>query len=225
MTLEELVESICTSINDYKVTTKERVRRLIPVSVNHILAKNQWEFAIKVKENLTTVANQAWVNCPDDFDKEIALWRTDYEKRIEYITPQQYADKLAVDATPYGEECVRYTVMGGERLKQRRIYFLDNPTSAITIKLIYSKTIDPLAIQALPDEFLEVIKSHIVYRMTPPWVVVNGIRQSNPSFIVTRDDYRSNLSELISRQQGQRGRLKIMRLHPSLRNANQYLHK
>jgi len=225
MTLDELVESVCTSINDYQVATKERIRRLVPISVNHILAKHQWEFAIKVKENLTTVANQAWVNCPDDFDKEIALWRTDYEKRIQYITPQQYANELAADSTPYGEECVRYTVMGSDNLKQRRLYFLDNPTSAITIKLIYSKTIDPLAVQALPNEFLEVIKSHIVYRMTPPWVIVNGIRQSNPSFIVTRDDYRSNLSELIQRQQGQRGRLKRAQLDDVMLRAYQHLHK
>lgn len=224
MTLDELVESVCVSINDFLQTTRTRIKNLIPSSVTHIISKHQWEFTIRYKE-LTTSTSEEWVVLPDNFDKEIALWRPGYTEPLDYISPREYARMKALSSTPYGARAVRYTIMGGESLKQKRIHFLDPPSKAMIIKMLYSMKVDPVAVQALPDEFVPVVKSHIIYQMTPPLLRIGGILQPNPSFVVARDDYRSNLSELISREQGQRGRLTKMILSETDRRAYQFYHK
>jgi len=224
MTTDQLVESVCISLNDFLAKTRERVKSLISLAVIHIMSKNQWECTIRPIE-ITTSASVDWVNLPGSFDKEMGLRRADYTKDIEYITPQKYNEMKAASSTPYGVEAVKYTIMGGESLRQKRIHFLDPPTSALTINMLYNIKVDPDAVQDLPDEFISVVKSYVIYQMIPPMVEVGGIKQYNPAFQSARIDYRRNLSELISHDEGQRGRLITMELDDVTKNAIQYYHK
>lgn len=224
MTTDQLVESVCISLNDFLAKTRERVKSLISLAVIHIMSKNQWECTIRPIE-LTCSADVDWINLPQSFDKEIGLRRADYTKDIEYITPQKYNEMKAASSTPYGVEAVKYTIMGGESLRQKRIHFLDPPTSALTINMLYNVKVDPNAVQDLPDEFISVVKSYVIYQMIPPMVEVGGIKQYNPAFQSARIDYRRNLSELISYDEGQRGRLITMELDNVAKNAIQYYHK
>ena len=224
MTLNEMVESVCISLNDFLQKTKERVKVLIPQSVIFVVNTHQWECTLRSIE-LVTSASHDWIDLPDDFGKEYALRRSDYTKPIDYITPDQYNKKLAMSSTPCGAEAVRYTIMGGESLRQKRIHFLDPPTSALTIDMLYNVKIDPLAIQDLPDEFLPVVKAHVIYQATPPMFYVNGIRQFNPSFVTARNDYRVNLSRLVSYDEGQRGRNVPQVLDEVALRASRYMHR
>lgn len=224
MTEDQLVESVCISLNDFLQKTRLRIKNLISLAVIHIMSKHQWECTIRSIE-ITASASVDWINLPGNFDKEMGLRRADYTKDIEYITPQKYNELKAASSTPYGVEAIEYTIMGGESLRQKRIHFLDPPTSALTINMLYNVKVDPNAVQDLPDAFLPVVKSYIIYQMTPPMLEIGGIKQYNPSFQVARDDYRRNLSELISHDEGQRGRLITMELDGVAKSAYQYYHK
>lgn len=224
MTLNEMVESACISLNDFLQKTKERVRILIPQSVIFVVNTHQWECTLRPIE-LTASASHDWIDLPDDFGKEYALRRSGYTKPIEYITPDQYNEKLAASSTPCGMEAIKYTIMGGESLRQKRIHFLDPPTSALPITLAYNVKVDPLAVQDLPDEFLPVVKAHVIYQATPPMIYVSGIRQFNPSFLTARSDYRANLSRLVSYDEGQRGRNIPQVLDDVALRASQHMHR
>lgn len=225
MTTDQLVESVCISLNDFLAKTRERVKGLISLAVIHVMSKHQWECTIRPIEIITS-SSVDWVNVPGSFDKEIGLWRANYTKDIEYITPQKYNEMKATSSTPCGAEAVKYTVMGGESLRQKRIHFLDPPTSALTINMLYNVRVDPSAVQDLPDEFIPVVKSYIIYQMTPPMIEVGGgIKQYNPAFQSARIDYRRNLSELISHDEGQRGRHIPQVLDDVAMRASQYYHK
>ena len=224
MTTDQLVESVCISLNDFLAKTRERVKGLISLAVIHIMSKHQWECTIRPIE-LTTSASVDWVNLPGSFDKEIGLRRVDYTKDIEYITPRKYNEMKAGSSTPCGAEAVKYTIMGGESLRQKRIHFLDPSTSALTINMLYNVKVDPSAVQDLPDEFVSVVKSYVIYQMIPPMLEVGGIKQYNPAFQSARIDYRRNLSELISYDEGQRGRQLIRELDDVAKRATQYMHK
>jgi hypothetical protein len=224
ITFDELVESVCISLNDYLAKTRERVKNLIPMAVIHIISKHQWECTIRPID-LTCSASVDYVDLPDSFSKERALRRADYTKPIDYITPDKYNEMKALSSTPYGVEAVKYTIMGGDSLTQKRIHFLDPPISALTIIMLYNVKVDPNGIQDLPEEFIPTIKSYIIYQMTPPMLEVGGVKQYNPAFITARADYRKNLAELISYDQGQRGREYYSELDEVGQNANQYYHK
>jgi len=223
MTEDQLVESVCISLNDFLQKTRQRVKNLISLVVIHIMSKNQWECTIRPIE-LTCSADVDWINLPQSFDKEIGLRRSDYTKDIEYITPQEYNERIAEGSTPYGIEAVKYTVMGGESLRQRRIHFLDPPASALTINMLYNILVDPSAVQDLPDEFLPVVKSRIIYEIIPPMLQIDNRDVWNPARKVAYRDYRSNLSELISHDEGQRGRVITMELDDVAKRAYQYYH-
>ena len=224
MTLNEMVESVCISLDDFLQKTRERVKILIPQSVVFVVNTHQWECTIR-PISLTASTSHDWIDLPDSFGKEYALRRSGYTKPIEYITPDQYNERLAGSSTPYGAEAIKYTIMGGESLRQKRIHFLDPPTSALVINMLYNVKIDPLAVQDLPDEFLPVVKTHVIYQATPPMIYVNGIRQFNPSFITARNDYRTNLSRLVSYNEGQRGRNIPQVLDDVARRASQHMHR
>jgi len=224
MNLDQMVESICISLNDFLQKTKERVKNLIPESVIFVVNMHQWECTLRTID-LITSASHDWVDLPGDFGKEYALRRSNYTKPIEYITPDEYNRKLASGSTPCGAEAIEYTIMGGESLKQKRIHFLDPPTSALTIRMTYNVKVSPLAVQDLPDEFLPVVKAHVIYQITPPMIQVNGIKQSNPSFLAARSDYRANLSRLISYDEGRRGRNIPQVLDDIARRTSQYMHR
>jgi len=224
MTIDELVQSACISIGKYDQLTRRRIKIKIPGSVTHIISKYQWEFLVRYKEfNLT--ANRNWSRLPSLFDKEIALWHDDLDKPMRYVTPYEYVEKRALDSNPYGQEAVIYTISGHENIEQRRIWVLDPPTSAKTIKMFYSIKFDSTAVHSLPDEFIPVIESHIIYRITPPTLIVKGIEHHNPSFVTARGDYRSNLTELVQREEGQRGRFLEAKLSEVDSEAYEDYHK
>ncbi len=223
ITQKELIESVCISLNDFTRQTKERVKFLIPVAVTHIMSKHQWECTIRYGEFSTGI--EEYVDLPDDFDKEIALYRSDYQKPLSYITPQKYVEMKAYSSTPYGTEAIKYTIMGGESLKRKRIYFLDPPSSDLTIKMFYNVKVDPTTISNLPDEFIPVIQAYLVFKMTPSQFEIAGQKQYNTAFGVARDDYMQALADLISHEKGQRGRDIRMELDDVAKNAYQYMHK
>lgn len=224
ITFDAFVDMICISLNNYLDLTRSRIRLLIPTAILHIMHKHQWECTTKTT-TLTTSITEEYVNLPDDFDKERSLRRPNFKKPIEYITPEKWNEKKSESSTPYGAEAVKYTIMSGDGLRQKRIYFLDPPTSAMIINMIYNIKVAEYTIPDLPDEFIPLLASLIIYRMTPPMIENAGIKQSNPSFVTARDDYRSNLRELISWQEGQRGREIAMELDDVAKNAYQYFHK
>lgn len=224
MTLNEMAESVCISLNDFLQKTKDRVKVLIPQSVIFVVNTHQWECTLRPVE-LPASASYDWIDLPDNFGKEYALRRSGYTKAIDYITPDEYNRKLALSSTPYGAEAIRYTIMGGESLRQKRIHFLDPPTSALVINMLYNVKIDPLAVQDLPDEFLPVVKAHVIYQVTPPMIYTNGIRQFNPSFVTARNDYRINLSRLVSYDEGRRGRNVPQVLDNTALRASQHMHR
>ena len=225
ITFNDLIESVCISLNDFKEVTRQRVKLLVPLTVAHIMSKHQWECTITLT-TITTSPSVAYVDMTaGDFEREIGLWRADLKKPLEYITPQEYAERRSQSTTPYSSEACKYTVMKGATNRTKRFYFLDPPSSAMTIYVLYNSIIDPNAVQDLPDEFIPVMKAHLIYQMTPPVLEVGGQKTGNPSFGSARDDYRSALSELIQHEQGNRGRLTMMELDDVAKNAYQYYHK
>jgi hypothetical protein len=224
MTKDDLIEAVCTALNDFKETTKRRIRILVPIAIGHIMSKHQWECRTKYSGETVTSADYEYVNPPEDFDRGIALWREDWDEPIEYITPNEYAKAKAESSTPYSAECVKYTVMGGDILDEKRIYFLDPPTSAMTIKMLYSRKIDTANVASLPDQFIPVIIAYLIYRVTPPYFDRGGDKYTNPSFVVAERDYRNSLANLVSYEQGQKGRLYRAKLDDSLSEALEHYH-
>lgn len=221
---DDLVESVCISLNDFREVTRQRVKLLVPLSTVHIMSKSQWECTIDLT-TITTSISVAYVDMADDFERAIGLRRANLEKPIEYITPVEYNEKIAQSSTPYGIECYKYTVTKGNTNRTKRIRFLDPPTSAMTIYVVYNSIIDSVAVGDLPDHFIPVIKAHLIYQMTPPVLEINGIKTGNSAFGPARDDYRSALLELIQHEQGNRGRLIMMELDDVAKNAYQRFHK
>jgi len=121
---------------------------------------------------------------------------------------------------------VRYTIIGDQKtLTQKRILFLDAPTSSYTVQGFYSVTVDPLAVQAIPDEFLPAIKAYLIYEITPSYVVINGQKINNPAKTDTKQIFMLHFSKLVSKEQARPGRVKKMKLDGVGKGAYQYYHK
>jgi len=208
MTEADFVESVLISLGDFSSTMRKRVKKLIPGAVDFIMGKYQWEFTLKSRA-FDSVADQDYVEIARswNFDKEVALRRDDYKGELTYITPREYNRKKAASDTGTGKEGIYYTIMGDpDRRDKRRFYFYPQFGSAIEITMIYSVRIDSGRIDLIPNAHLEVIKGYLIYRVTPPNLVINGVKTSNPSFPTAKFDYQQNLTELIAREQRQRGR-------------------
>lgn len=226
MTEEEFVESVLISLGDFTPAMRNRVRKLIPGSIDFIMGKYQWEFTLSIKA-FDSVADQDYVDIAKswNFDKEVALRREGYTKELEYITPREYNRKKANSDTGTGTEGIYYTIIGDpDRWDKRRFYFYPQFSSAVEITMIYSKKIDSGRIAMIPGSHLEVIKCHLIYRATPPNLVVNGVKVSNPSFPTAKFDYQQNLTELIQRERRQRGRIVRSILDDTAKNAYRYFH-
>jgi len=223
MTQDDFVESVCVSIGDFRELTKQRINNLIPLSILHVMSKHQWECRTKYDTKNTDTTNE-YIEPPTDFDREISLWREDIDEPLEYITPEEYGRAKAESLTPYGIECFKYTVMGGLLLRNKRIYFLDPPTSVLTIKMLYSIAIDSSNVASLPDHFIPVIKAHVIYQITPPYFERAGDKYFNPSFVTAEQDFRKALGDLVSYEEGQRGRLVRAVLDHSLTDALDHYH-
>lgn len=224
LTLDQFTDSVCISIGDFATETKNRVRFLIPQSVQHIMGARMWE-CNTIRDTLTTSADDVWVDFPDKIVKPWAMYRSDYEGEIDYIPPEEYIRLLAADSTPYGEEAVVYTVMGSGLMTRKRFYFLDATTSALTIIGVFQQKIDPSAIQAVPDNFYETIKAHVIMRLTPAFVKdASGQRLPNPSYQTPYRDFVRTWGLLVSAEGPQKGKSMGYQIDDVGKDAYQYYH-
>ncbi|MFZ5559711.1 MAG: hypothetical protein ACOZAL_02880 [Patescibacteria group bacterium] len=224
MTKEQLIDSMVISTGLLKNEVTQRVNVLLPATISHILSKSQWDFMTKYVEFSTSTTDE-FMELPEDFWKEIKLWHSNITIPCGYISPEEYAEKKAQSSTFYGAEATKFTIVADENNpKIKKIAFLDQPTSAITIKMYYTRDPAGLGIENIPDNFLGTIISHLLYKMTPPTVEIAGIKQSNPAFSTARNDYRTNLIELISSEQGRRGITERPSLSNVHKNWHSYLH-
>lgn len=229
MTEEQLVEQVCIALNDFLEDTKGRIRIIIPTAIKEVLTKHQWEFMTRITTLTTALnddSNRDWVITPDKFGKEIALYRDNYTKPIDYITPTEYVEKLSTGSTPYGVEAMVYTVMGDENdLSKKRFYFLDKPTSDLTVNLLYTVKLSIVQVSTLADEFLATIKANVLKGLTAPKIKMAGVDQYNPAFGITSANYDKAMNDLVAYENGQRGRREKARLAEEEIEAYQYFHK
>jgi len=107
MNLDQLIQSVCISINDFVQSTRENIKVLVPTAVEAVVGYSDWEFRRRpFSPGLSITANNATSGklLPKNLDRIIALRRGDYKEPLEYIEPQEYNRRLSDDATPYGDE-------------------------------------------------------------------------------------------------------------------------
>jgi hypothetical protein len=135
-----LVSDIITSarydINDASSTlfTDAAILSVVKRAVtraNRIVQRNAIQFA-KKKATLTTVANQAYVALPTDFDVDIGLWRDADHTKLEKSTEMVWEQIVTADSLEnwYLD------------LENSRILFNGTPTSAETLTFYYYPLID-----------------------------------------------------------------------------------
>lgn len=101
---------------------------------NRICQRNSLQFA-KKKATLTTVAGQAYVSLPDDFDIDIGLWRDSTHTKITKKTEAEWEQIVSATA------CANWTL----DLENSRILLNGTPTGAETLTFYYYPAIDTSA--------------------------------------------------------------------------------
>ena len=220
MTKQDLINQILVNVRNEPDTIKDMVGIVIDPAIDFVLGWSQWDMRTVTKSLATVTANsETTLKFPTDCDKEIALYHSDMEEELDYITPKEYAREKALGSTS-GIECRKYTVQSDGQTGLR-FYFYPVATSEKTIVLTYSRKLPANILESLNEYFLNAIRTEALLRLAE-LISKEGQWSNFPVVLKARD---KALDDLVSYYQRQKGRSIRMKLHKSLTRANPYLHR
>lgn len=220
MTKDDFLKTVLVALRSAPVEVQRSAEIILPGAVDFVLHRHQWDFRT-VSKSITaqTPDDETYANFPAECDKEIALFHSDVESDLVYITPKEYAKELA-DNDQSGDECRKYTVQGDGK-GGRRFYFWPPTSGNKTITLHFSIILPGDIFEKLNEHFYNAIRTEILFRLGQPFA--KSGEWSN--YGVLKDARDQAFDDLVSYFEAQGGRLKRVRLHPSLGRSTLYQHK
>lgn len=219
MTKKDLIDQILVAVRNEPAEIKAMVQKLIDPATNFVLGRHQWDMR-RATTTIVAKASDPEVKFPTDCDKPIKLFHAGMTKPVDYITPEEYAERLALASTSGVTEGRDYTIEG-DGLGNMVFKFWPPFAADTNVTLHYSRILPVNIFEKLNEFFLNAIRVEVEYRLAELFAK-QGEWSNYGALLKARDQ---GFNDLVSYYAGHTGRMTVARLDEIQRNTSQYLHR